>query len=163
MSRSALLPAVPAAAVLAAVVLAGCGQPPPPEVTFAVDDHSARTGPIRHCDIELTTCAENDSAVAVLRVPTGRPVRISVPDSIADTPWQVVFRYRRGAEQAGGRSEVFPPGRQQEYTLRVPEGGALVSLEVQQYGAPDLAGGEPSFPIRAAWVLAAEGAEQPAR
>lgn len=150
-------------AVLAAAALAGCGQPPPPEVTFTVDDRSARTGPIRHCDIELTTCEENDSAVAVLPVPAGRPVRISVPDSIADTPWQVVFRYRTGAEQAGGRSEVFGPGARHEYTLRVPQAGTLISLEVQQYGAPGLAEGEPSFRIRAAWVLAAEGADQPRR
>ena len=152
-----------AGSVLAAAALAGCGQPPPPEVTFTVDDRSARIGPIRHCDIELTECEEDDSAVAVLSVPAGRPVRISVPDSIADTPWQVVFRYRTGAEQAGGRSEVFGAGGRQEYTLRVPEGGTLVSLEVQQYGAPDLAGGEPSFQIRAAWVLVAEAADQPAR
>lgn len=152
-----------AGSVLGAAGLAGCGQPPPPEVSFAVDDHSARTGPIRHCDIDLTECEEDDSAVAVLRVPVGHPVRISVPESIADTPWQVVFRYRKGAGQTGGRSEVFPPGGRQEYTLRVPEGGTLVSLEVQQYGAPELAGGEPSFRIRAAWVLAAAGAAQPAR
>lgn len=163
MSRNALLPAVLAGSVLATAGLAGCGQPPPPEVTFAADGHSARTGPIRHCDIDLTDCEENDSAVAVLGVPAGRPVRISVPGSIAGTPWQVVFRYRKGAEQAGGRSEVFPPGGRREYTLRVPEGGTLISLEVQQYGAPDLTGGEPSFRIRAAWVLAAAGAGRPSR
>ncbi len=156
--RSVLVRSVLTGSVLAASVLAGCGQSSPPEVTFTVEDRSATTGPIRHCDVELTECEENDSAVAVLRVPPGQPVQISVPESVAQTPWQVVFRYRKGAEQVGGRSEVFPPGGQQDYTLRVPEGGALESLEVQQYGAPALAaGGESSFRIRAAWVLAAEG------
>lgn len=150
--------AVLAGCVLAGAVPAGCGQASPPEVTFTVGDRNARTGPIRHCDIELTECEENDSAVAVLPVPRGQPVRISVPDSIARTPWQVVFRYRKGegTEQAGGRSEVFGPGARTDFTLRVPESGALESLEVQQFGAPDLAGKEPSFRIRAAWVLAAE-------
>lgn len=151
MSRRALLPVL-----LALSVVAGCGQSPP-EVTFAVEDRTATTGPIRHCDIELVECEQNDSAVAVLQVPTGAPVRISVPDSIAETPWQVVFRYRKGDEQVGGRSEVFPPGGRTAYTLRIPEGGTFESLEVQQYGAPDLTGGEPSFQIRAAWVLAAPG------
>lgn len=146
-----------AGCVLAGTVLTGCGQDPPPEVTFTVGDRSAQTGPIRHCDVELTECEENDSAVAVLPVPVGQPVRISVPDSIAQTPWQVVFRYHKGAEQTGGRSEVFGPGTRSDFTLQVPGSGALESLEVQQYGAPDLAGKERSFPIRAVWVLAAEG------
>ncbi|MGH4014422.1 MAG: DUF2771 family protein [Pseudonocardiaceae bacterium] len=149
---SALLPAV-----LATIVLTGCGASAAPEVTFSVAGRSAQTGPIRYCDIELTECEQNDSAVAVLGVPAGQPVQISVPDSVAETPWQVVFRYRKDSEQAGGRSAVFTPGTQQEYILQVPEGGTLETLEVQQYGAPELVDGEPSFPIRAAWVLAVEG------
>jgi len=161
MSRQVLAPAV-----LATAVLAGCGQPAAPEVTFSTDGHSVATGPIRYCDIELTECEENDSAVAVLDVPAGRPVQISVPESVAGTPWQVVFRYRRNGEQVGGRSEVFPPGTQQDYTLQVPEPGVLETLEVQQYGAPELlpgelTGGEASFRIRAAWALAAEGSPGP--
>lgn len=159
-SRHALV-----SAVLATAVLAGCGQPTAPEVTFSVDGRSVATGPIRYCDIELTDCEENDSAVAVLDVPVGRPVQISVPETVADTPWQVVFRYRHNGEQVGGRSEVFTPGLRQDYTLQVPETGVLETLEVQQYGAPELpgevAGGEPSFRIRAAWVLAAEGSPGP--
>jgi Protein of unknown function (DUF2771) len=153
--RSVLAPAV-----LATAVLAGCGQPAPPEVTFFADGRSVQTGPIRYCDIELTGCQENDSAVAVLDVPPGQAVQISVPASIAEAPWQVVFRYRKDGEQVGGRSEVFTPGTRQDYTLQVPEAGVLETLEVQQYGAAELpgepAGGEPSFRIRAAWVLAVE-------
>ena len=84
-----------------------------------------------------------------------------MPESVTDAPWQVVFRYRRDGEQVGGRSEVFTPGTRPDYTLQIPETGVLETLEVQQYGAPEpageLTGGEPSFRIRAAWVLDAGG------
>lgn len=139
-------------------VLTGCGQQPPDrQVGFSVQGHSVHTGPVQDCDIHLTSCDQHKDAVATLTVPVGQPVQISVPDSVAQTPWQVVFRYDKGGEQVGGRSEVFPPGARHDYTLHVPEQGTLESLEVQQYGAPDLTGGEPSFRIRAAWVLANRG------
>jgi hypothetical protein len=151
MPRSVLL--LPA--VLTVAVLTGCGQPAAPEVTFSVDGRSVRTGPTLYCDIELTECENNDSAVVSLDVPAGQPVRIRVPEAVARAPWQVVFRYRKGSERIDGRSEVFSPGARQEYLLRAPEGGTFQTIEVQQYGAPELGpGGEASFRIRAAWVLA---------
>lgn len=147
----------PSAAILAAfvLVLAGCGHAAP-EVTFSVADRSVQTEPIRYCDIDLAECEQDDAAVAVLDVPAGYPVHISVPDAVAETPWQVVFRYRKDGEQLGGRSTVFTPGTQREYILRAPEGATLETLEVQQYGVPVLEEGKPSFPIRAAWVLTNE-------
>lgn len=161
MSRSARVPAalVPAAllpAALATFVLVGCGSAPDREVTFSAEGRSVTTGPIRDCDVDLTECANNDSAIAVLAVPADRPVHISVPDSVAQTPWQVVFRYHKNGEQVGGRSAVFTPGARHDYTLQVPDSGTLEALEVQQYGAPELVNGEPDFRIRAAWVLTAK-------
>lgn len=154
MSPAARLPVVLVPIVLAVATLVGCGQPTAPEVTFSADGGSARTGPIRYCDIQLTECENNDSAVAVLGIPAGRPVQISVPEPIATTPWQVVFRYRAGGQPVEGRSQVFAPGRQRDYTLQVPDGATLETIEIQQYGAPELVGGEPTFRIRASWVLA---------
>jgi hypothetical protein len=144
------------AALVTTAALAGCGQQAAPKVTFSVDGRSAQTAPIRYCNVELTECEADDSAVAVLAVPAGRPVQISVPEQVTETPWQVVFRYHRDGEPVGGRSEVFTPGARQEYTLQVPEAGTLETLEVQQFGAPELVDGEPKFRIRAVWVLAAE-------
>lgn len=135
-------------------MLVGCGQPPAPEVTFSADGRTARAGPIRYCDIQLTECQNNDSAVAVLSVAPGRPVQISVPEPVAATPWQVVFRYRAGGQPVEGRSQVFAAGRQHDYTLQMPGGATLETVEIQQYGAPELVGGEPNFRIRASWVLA---------
>ncbi|MGH3923861.1 MAG: DUF2771 family protein [Pseudonocardiaceae bacterium] len=111
------------------------------------------TGPIRYCDVELVECENNDSAIAVLAVPADQQIHISVPDSVAETPWQVVFSYRKNGEQVGGRSAVFTPGTRHDYTLQVPDSGTLEALEVQQYGAPELVNGEPNFRIRAAWAL----------
>ncbi|MGH3942834.1 MAG: DUF2771 family protein [Pseudonocardiaceae bacterium] len=157
MPRPALLPAI-----LMTSVLIGCASAPDREVTFSFErtssfeGNSVTTGPIRYCDVELVKCESNDSAIAVLAVPADQPIRISVPDSVAQTPWQVVFRYSRNGEQAGGRSVVFTPGTRSDYTLQIPESGTLEALEVQQYGTPELGNGEPNFRIRAAWVLTVE-------
>ncbi|MGH3930266.1 MAG: DUF2771 family protein [Pseudonocardiaceae bacterium] len=154
MPRGALLPAV-----LATSVLVGCVSAPDRDVTFSIEgpssieEHSVTTGPIRYCDVELVECENNDSAIAVLAVPADQPIHISVPDSVAQTPWQVVFRYRKNGEQVGGRSAVFTPGTRHDYTLQAPDSGTLEALEVQQYGAPELVNGEPNFRIRAAWAL----------
>lgn len=152
MAQQALLPAV-----VAMFVLTGCGAAAEECVTFSLGGHSVTTGPIQYCDLAMTECEQDDSAVAVLAVAAGQPVHIAVPDSVAQTPWQVVFRYRQGDEQIGGRSAVFTPGARSDYTLHVPDSGALEALEVQQYGAPELTNGEPNFRIRAVWALATTG------
>lgn len=145
-------------AVLAAGLaagLTGCGSSPG-EVSFTSDGNTVTTGPVRSCDVDLTDCDSDEDAVAVLDVPPGGEVRIGVPDEVAETPWQVVFRYRapeQGAEPVDGRTTVFAPDAQHEFTLRVPERSALETVEVQQYGSPEVRDGEPSFRIRSAWVL----------
>jgi hypothetical protein len=157
-SRVALaLPAALAAALLTAG-LAGCGDDSPGDVTFSTGGRTATTGPVRSCDVQLTECESDDDAAAVLDVPAGSQLRITVPDSIATTPWQVVFRYGKAdkaskAEPIEGRTKVFPPGAQHEFTLKVPAGATLETVEVQQYGAPAMVDGQPNFRIRSAWVL----------
>lgn len=159
MSRAAsMLPAVLALAVLSTAGLAACGDSEPPQVSFSTSGHTVTTGPVRSCDVQLTECQSDDKAVAVLDVPAGHQVTITVPDPIARTPWQVVFRYRKpgdagNGEPIEGRSKVFPPGAQHDFTLTVPRTLTLDTIEVQQYGAPEVVNGQPSFRIRSAWVL----------
>jgi len=156
-SRAAtLLPVALTAAVLT-TGLAGCGDSPG-EVSFASGGRTLTTGPVRSCDVELTECETHDDAAATLDVPPGGQLRITVPDTVATTPWQVVFRYGNAdkankAPPVEGRTQVFPPGAQHEFTLKVPAGATLETVEVQQYGAPEIVNGQPSFRIRSAWVL----------
>ncbi|SHE80043.1 Protein of unknown function [Streptoalloteichus hindustanus] len=142
------------------LAVAGCSAPPKPEVTFFSAGRSVATGPSQHCDERVENCTADPDAVAALRVPADRPLQISVDDSVAATPWQVVFRYRLpNGDRVDGRSEVFPPDKQFAYTLRLPERGAqLETAEVHQFGAVlfQRVDGGVDFPTRATWVLSVD-------
>ena len=63
--------------------------------------------------------------------------------------------------QTDGRSPVFAPNAQSDYTLQLPDpADRLVGAQVQQFGPPPQADpetGEIEFPIRASWVLNTSG------
>ncbi|MGQ0577150.1 MAG: DUF2771 family protein [Pseudonocardia sp.] len=144
-------------ALVAAPLLAGCGLGGPPEVTFGVAGTETTAGPARYCDIALTTCDDDATAVVRIDVPPNTPLRVAVPGEVAQTPWHVVFRYRSAAgEQVDGRSPVFAPGARGEYVLELPAPtDVLLTAQVQQFGPPPqaTAAGEVEFPVRASWVL----------
>jgi hypothetical protein len=147
---------------VAALVLAGCGSSAPPGVTFAAGQESAVAQPTQYCDIKLTECKGDPGAPVRLAVPVGTALKVTVPQEIAETPWQVVFTYRDpSGTQTDGRSPVFAPNSQKDYTLELPApNDRLVAAQVQQYGPPpqaDPATGEIEFPIRASWVLNTTG------
>jgi len=147
---------------VAALVLVGCGSSAPPEVTFAAGQESAVARPAQYCDIKLTDCKGDPDAPVRLAVPVGTPLKVTVPQDISETPWQVVFTYRDpGGTQTDGRSPVFAPNAQKDYTLELPAANdRLVAAQVQQYGPPpeaDPETGEIEFPIRASWVLNTTG------
>lgn len=147
--------------VAAAVLLvAGCGSTPPPEVTFTAGAGSVAARPTQYCDLEFTDCTNDASAPVDLAVPPGTPLQITVPDEIAQTPWQVVFSYRdTTGTPVDERSPVFAPRERSLYTLELPTPDArLLTAQVQQYGPPpqqNAETGEIEFPIRASWVLTA--------
>ncbi|HEY2206768.1 MAG TPA: DUF2771 family protein [Pseudonocardia sp.] len=146
--------------LVAAAVTSGCGSDGPPTVAFTSAVGTLSTGPAQYCDVAVTSCANHPESVIKLAVPPGQPLRISVPDQIASTPWHVVFSYRSpGSDTAlDGRSPVFPPHQRRDYALTLPDpGDQLLTAQVQQFGGgqPTLdAQGEPSFPVRGSWVLA---------
>lgn len=145
----------------AALLVAGCGGSPPPDVTFEAGATSVVAKPTQYCDLDLTNCNSDAAAPVELAVPVGTPLQVSVPEEISSTPWQVVFSYRDGTgAQTDGRSPVFNVNAQKTYSLQLP--GAtdrLLAAQVQQYGPPPQANpdtGELEFPIRASWVLTAK-------
>lgn len=147
-----------AAAVL---LLAGCGSESP-QVTFAAAGASVVARPAQYCDLALTDCAGDATAPVELAVPAGTPLQVTVPDAIAQTPWQVVFSYRDAAgTQSDQRSPVFAPAERNIWTLELAAPtDRLLTAQVQQYGPPPRINpdtGEIEFPIRASWVLITSG------
>ena len=145
-----------------ALLLASCGSDEPPQVTFASGSASAVARPAQYCDIDLTDCEGDPAAPVALPVPPGTPVQVTVPDGIAQSPWQVVFSYRdANGTQTDERSPVFAPQERSTWTLQLAApADRLITAQVQQYGPPPQANpdtGEIEFPIRASWVLNAAG------
>jgi hypothetical protein len=147
--RRLLLPFV------AVLLLAACGSEPP-QVTFAADTASVVARPTQYCDLQLTDCTADPAAPVTLPVQPGTPLQVTVPDEIAQTPWQVVFSYRdANGTQTDERSPVFAAGERSTWTLQLAATNQLVTAEVQQYGVPQFnpETGQAEFAIRASWVL----------
>jgi hypothetical protein len=146
-------------AMAALMALAGCGgSTAPPQVTFAAGAASVIARPTQFCDLKLQNCQSDANAPVRLAVPTGTALKVTVPNEISSTPWQVVFTYRStNGSQTDGRSPVLTPGQHSDYTLQLPATtDVLVSAQVQEYGPAPQANdqtGEIEFPIRASWIL----------
>jgi hypothetical protein len=148
--------------LVTALLAAGCGVGGPPEITFTAGDSSVTARPTQYCDMALTSCDHDATAPVELAVPAGTPLRIEVPDDVAEAPWAVVFRYRSAAgEQIEGRSPLFGPEQRTEYALELPAPtDQLLTAQVQQLGAPPQQSpttGEIEFPARGTWVLTTTG------
>jgi Protein of unknown function (DUF2771) len=156
---------------VAAALLAGCSAPPDPNVTFYAAGQAATVGPARYCDIEVANCRANPRAAAVLQVPPGKPLQISVPAEVSAAPWQIVFRYHDNTGQRQEeRTAVFAPSEPRfAYTLRLPNPtDELETAEVQQFGVSLTSpqSGDPStagfdFVIRGSWVLSVDNHPTP--
>jgi hypothetical protein len=140
-------------------LLAGCGGGTP-QVTWSAGTQEATVGPSQFCDIRLRDCTNDEQAQAVLPVPAGTAVEVSVPSDVSEAPWSVVFAYvDASGQQTTGRSPVFAPKAQETYTLTLPEpGDVLQTAQVQLLGVAPVANpdtGEIDYPARATWVLVA--------
>ena len=124
------------AILAAAFALSGCGSVPPPEVTFYADGEAVRAHPQILCDLVTLTCEQDEDAVVSLDIRPGFPVQISVPVSLANEPWGVVFSYLDGdGKRVDGSSRIFVPGqfKQFAYTLELPnKGDRLLFAAVQR-------------------------------
>ncbi|GAB3583201.1 DUF2771 family protein [Amycolatopsis endophytica] len=121
-----------------ALALTGCSASVgPPEVTFFGDGHTVNAEPIMHCDAIVSQCDESPEAAATLKVRPGKPVQISVPSEVGDTPWLVNVQYTNAkGEPQPIKQEFFSPGDKLAYTATgaAPD-DQLVVVEVQQLGA----------------------------
>lgn len=141
------------------VGLAACSASDP-VITFASAGTTVTAQPIQYCDVQEQHCQADGSAPVGLTVPAGKPVQVSAPKEVADTPWQVAARF---ADSTGGQyvscSPLFAAGQQSAYTVHAQHAGdRLVLIEVYQASAtlvrqPD---GDVSTPIRGTWVLTAD-------
>ncbi len=152
--------------VAAGLLLAGCGLPTNPEVTFYAAGTAVTVQPYRYCDIRVTHCTQHKAHITGLRVPAGNPVQISVPGTIAGAPWTVVIQYAdaAGHQQPPRTVATFTPDARYTYTVRTPErGDRLQTIEVQEVGAAFAftpggklitdPNGDPQLQTRAVWSV----------
>jgi hypothetical protein len=146
-----------------AAALAACSAAPPgpPEITFAAEGATVPVRPFLYCDVMVTSCERNEGAVARLQVPPGKPVTISVPGEVAESPWSVVVQYQSasGEQQEPETIATFIPGERHDYTVALPDATAqLQTVEVKQAGAKQEPGATSEIQLlaRAVWSLRVE-------
>jgi hypothetical protein len=143
------------AAVVVVLVLTS-GPDSPGAVTFAADGQSRSAQPTVYCDLRVTDCQSEPTAVVTLPLPPGTALDVTVPDAVRTTPWQVAFAYadETGVQQSG-RSQVFAPGAEARFRLALPDPRwRLQRVEVQQFGASETVTAQGSlFSTRSTWVL----------
>ncbi|WP_028849606.1 DUF2771 family protein [Thermocrispum municipale] len=125
------------AVLLAALALvAGCSAPSPPEVTVYADGKAVQLAPVQYCDVQVTDCQANPQAAGTLTLRPGKPMQISVPPDVADSPWVVYVQTvdAQGKPQPVQRT-FFAPDESYAYTARPAPGQRLLTVEVQQAGA----------------------------
>lgn len=148
-----------------ALVLTGCSTTVgPPEVTFYGDGHTVNAKPVIHCDALVQKCDKYPDATATLNVRPGKPVQISVPSEVGDTPWLVNVQYADAKGNLQIKQQYFSPSSHLAYTAATDNpADQLVVVEVQQLGAAyaaDQSGnpildenGNPQLVARAYWSL----------
>jgi hypothetical protein len=157
--RSVWLAVVAGVVVVAAVVVVlvvTSGPDSPGTVTFAAGGQSRAADPTVYCDLRVTDCENEPTAVVALPLPPGTALDVTVPDGVRATPWQVAFTYvdETGAQQSG-RSQIFAPGAAGGFRLALPDPRwRLQRVEVQQFGASETVTPQGSlFSTRSTWVL----------
>lgn len=119
----------------AALAAAGCSVPDP-EITFYADGESTVAEPLIYCDEVLNECGDRSTPVD-LDVRAGKPVQVSLPSDVTDTPWVIIVQYvntQTGQEKV--RQRAFTDGARQAYTATPPtEQDRVAVVEVQQIGA----------------------------
>jgi hypothetical protein len=149
---------------LACVTLAACSDDPPPprpEVTFEVDGNKVSTRPFQYCDVMVTQCDRENGAQAKMKVPPGKPLVVTVPGDVAESPWSVVVQYRTAAGEQKQPETVatFVPKEKNSYTVQLPNAGdQLQTVEIKQAGAKQEPGATSEIQLlaRAVWSLQVE-------
>lgn len=147
-----------------ALALTGCSPAGPPEVTFYSDGHTVDARPLMDCDALVRNCTKYPDAAVTLEVRPGKPVQVSVPSDVSDTPWLVITQSTGADGTPKAKQQYFSRDSQLSYTA-TPDAPTdqLVVVEVQQLGAAfaaDASGnpildenGDPQLVARAVWSL----------
>lgn len=165
MRRSAMV----ACLAVGAAVLTGCSAPGEPEVTFFADGKTIRIEPTVHCDIFTGACTQSQESPASLKVRPGKPIQISVPSEIANTPWAVIVVYANAkGELQPAKQELFikGDGERLAYTASTPHpDDQILGVEIQQAAPAAEQGrlledgeGTPQLVVRAFWSLQVDAA-----
>lgn len=152
-------------AAVAVLLVAGCSAPTDPRVSFYADGDTVRSAPLLYCDVRVSSCEQPTGPVS-LDIRPGMPVQVSVPGSVARTPWTVTVQYRTADGTVRKSRETFTDGEQYAYTVTPPTPTArILVVEVQQLGAAYAAdsqgdpilddAGSPQLVARGVWSVQA--------
>lgn len=148
-----------ALSVVGGLILLSACSVPDPSITFFSSGASVAVAPIQYCDINEEHCQADGTAVRSLAVTSGKPVQISAPAQVANSPWQVAARFTDATgTQYVACSPLFQPGVQFAWTVHPQHTrDRLVLIEVYQASATleQLPNGDLETPIRGTWVLTA--------
>lgn len=134
----------------AALAVSGCGTPGPPELTAYADGEAIELAPVTYCDVLVQHCEANPNAQQHLLLRPGKPVQLSVPTQVAESPWAVSVWSTHDPQTP--RQEFLAPGEAFSYTARPHDPrGQIVEIQVLQLGAAqDTAG---NLLARGLWTL----------
>ncbi|RZQ61825.1 DUF2771 family protein [Amycolatopsis suaedae] len=142
------------------VTLAGCGGPVgPPEVTFFADGETAVTGPFQFCGAQMQDCRVDENAAARLKVRPGKPVQVSLPSEIVETPW---VAHIQAVDPAGRplpiEPQFYPQNSRHAITASAGPADQIMVVEIQQLTGTVDPDGNIVVDVRARWTLQIEPA-----
>lgn len=156
MSRRAWAAAV---GLLSAALLVGCGDSGPPTVTVKVVDATVEVPAAMYCEDGKPVVANDEDAVAPMRVAAGKRVEIDVPQEVADAGWTVQVWTARtdgnGSILPDALITSVPVGKETSFDQittsdAAPETFYLIVAQSPAKGCPDAGGLWPVGFIRTA-------------
>lgn len=135
--------------------LARDAEPKDPELTAYAHGTTVTVPPFRYCTVRMEDCRQGETVH--LDVPAGNPLQISLPDSLVDSPWELLPLYARENGEIVERPSSYRDHPANTRALTVasrPEPGLeLIGVELQvMIIAIDEAGNE--FPLpHAVWSI----------
>ncbi|GGN84926.1 DUF2771 domain-containing protein [Nocardia rhizosphaerihabitans] len=147
------------AAVTAGLVAYAVSKAPEhqPQITAFAHGETITVDPFMYCTVTMQDCRYGE--MAELPVQSGKPVQISLPDQISESPWLVQLIYQRPSGEQVDRVLSFadyPAGIRALTVESQPEPDLrLIGIEVQlPILARDTATGRESYIPHAAWSIA---------
>jgi Protein of unknown function (DUF2771) len=122
-----------------------------PQITAYSYGETITVAPAEYCGFDLTDCTQGN--LAVLDVPAGQPLQLSLPKEIADAPWRLVMVYQGPEGKLEPQERYYRSGEADAVTVVSDRSPAwqLNGVEIQLPSAVVDENGLPH--ARAVWAI----------